>query len=433
MDGAAKLFRGHPDDLENHLAANAALFPHSQLPRGLYASLVHAVFPPGRKVTLPEFRMIYAFLEAKTARGEPLLGRLVGKEAADLSDEWIAQFQCRYVSPGDGDAKLFGSGDAVDACWVIIRGAVSGMRGGAQRRVVQWSEGDVIGLDHVLLGLRQRPVSAFVERVRNASDVFRAAPLLLRIEAQSFDTLSASDLMRFYGGAFAAAKAVAPFGQLQVTQFPSVAPAVEQLEIEDVSAGHVLVARGQPVACAYVVVRGQLHHSTQGTFQAGSMVLADDLLSFEQLASGTVTSPVGASVVQVPLEDMHRSCFRPLINAALGAATLDTERYHLVQLNRRELAPPNAQVVSGSLDAKRRAECDTLVSVGGERAKRRTAIAVLAKDVGIGQSVAKVLRERELDVGIVSGQDFWESHLCSLSQAAVRCGSILRETVRRRL
>jgi CRP-like cAMP-binding protein len=272
-------------------------FPDCRLPRSLFASLVTVLFGavPGDVLSLSQFDTVFRIVKSKLSHGEPALGRLVGKENVNISDEWIFALKAEYVAPPVYQTRrtcLFRKGDACDSCFVVVKGSI--VCSGETDDETRWmfGENDVIGLEDMLLKQKTRSFSAWIESCGGA-DPLLTQPLFLRIESTSFTSLEPRDFLHFLSGALCARTSSDRFVSFQNNKQQQMRrpKAVDALPSHFVSQATVLIEKGEEVTSVFYICEGQMQDSHFRTFQSGSLLCLPEFLSSEgKIAKTRITA-----------------------------------------------------------------------------------------------------------------------------------------------
>lgn len=448
--------------LRRTLAASYDAWAGARLPRTLFTSLVDALFGTApERLSRAQFVALHQLVARKQERGEPALGAFVGKAAPDLADEWVSRLQVHYVCPAVGPqtrALLFRAGDAVDAAYVLCKGCCSARSSGTEGLVLVWAEGDPIGLDDVLLQRAHRPLSAVFEASHvddtDSVRVLEARPLLLRIAAASMAFVEPSVLLHFFSGALTASRRLATTFRVPpaLRSAASLPASVLRLTSRAYDAGSVILERGRPVECAFAVVEGQLDHSQDGTFKAGSIVLLEEFLrdARNKRARGSLVARVGTLVAPLSMERLvsllHDDAFRQLLNQMLALQCPAAQLHRLVTLYRGEPVAAGGRLVCGVV-RDGRAASEVLVSVDAQPQQREqqqepqpaprvlSSVAVFASGphvdaTTLGVNMCAAFSERGRAC-VLAGDTEWDSHGCSYAEGARRFPQALRSLMLR--
>lgn len=342
---------------------------------------------------------------------------------------------------------LFRRGDVCDSCYVVCRGTLLGFVNNAQ--VCFWSEGDVIGLDDVLLSRGGRSFTCVVDNV--ACGDFDASALLLKISASSLHQLSARNFLHFLSGALMAAEHLS-----QVLGAESVLGASQKLSALDDFASHfypkgsILTRPGDVVSCVFYVQDGGLTHSIQGHFGPGSLVfLPEFLASNGKIARCTLVAEKDALVVSLNFEHlvvlMSDAQFKQRVLQSLEVSIPSFEKCTLEVLCRGDVIPKDSVVVCGRADVESsRAMGEMVVRIPRIKIaqqqqehhdKRCRTIVVVEVTAGMDKvnvtaDLCFAFREKGTCT-VLSGSDIAPGHSLSLSQMAGLSPLVVRHLLRR--
>ncbi len=432
-------------------------FPLVRLPRSLFESLVKALFSlcAGDSLTLMEFEPLFGVVSAKVAHGEPALGRLVGKEQVDVSDEWLhgKNFTVEYVAVRTEAGKrtpLFRRGDNAECCFVIAKGCVVGSGGDSGAPVAVWGESDVIGLDDMLLKQRARSYSAWIECPFSSSLI--AQPLLLRVAASSFASLQPHEFLHFLSGALHSLRACADGSSLR--SISDLRPhALAALPVLAVAKDTVLYRAGEVIGCVYYVSDGELQETNRGcTFCAGSLAcLPEFLCSDGKIASGSLVAASDCKLVSLNFENLEAllvdADFRDLVLETLRVGAIANSGQSRVHFLSRGDSFPNvgAKLLSGRIS---NGVCwgDTAVALadkssaqhrqGSDEGGAATTIAVVESSdaldhVSFCLELSGGFKSRgSLKTTLVCGSDYLPNYAMTLSELDVVAPVCVRQYVR---
>ncbi len=353
-------------------------FPVVRLPRSLFESLVKTLFAlhPAEQLTLVQFAELFALVSAKMTHGEPALGRLVGKENVDVSDEWLhgKSFSVEYVAVAAAPTQrtpLFRKGDDADCCFLVAKGFVWGCGADPGKPGALWGENDVIGLDDVLLRQRARSYSAWIEAAYGTA--LACQPLFLRVAASSFVALEPREWLHFFAGALRSLRSIAGVANSSNGGAKAVR-AVAALPSAAVARGTLLCKTGDVVSCVYYIVSGELRDEVLGAFGPGALVFLPEYLSTDgKVASASLVAAADCVLVSLNFEGLVALLadaeFKELVLEALRIrSATHSGGYALSFLSRGDVFPSDgsAKLLSGRLE---RGVCcgDTVMLVSDAR------------------------------------------------------------------
>lgn len=401
-----------------------------------------------------EFEALYALLGAKLKAGEPALGRLVGKEALDLSDEWLHAQALRvsYVAfPAKMAATqiLFEKGSAVDCCYVVSKGSLRGAVNG--KTVCFWGPGDVIGLNDLLLSRNARPLTALIEPT--GSDDPLLAPLLIRVTANVFSNLKPREFSHFLSGALRSVQAMALYA-LASQHRPALASShvkvLQQRATQRFASGAAICEVGEIVRSMFYVVKGVLA-SGAVRYEEGSLVLLSEYLASDGRVAHerlVVVSKEEAELVALGLEDflqlLEDSQFNQRVLDCLRILEPVYADYEVALAHRGQTRSSQSQVLlAGRLSPSGLFRNDAVISLGRssdalpsssrESSSRTFAIYETVEGVVNLNFCVELCHAFKRDAGsavLISGEDFDPGYAMTLSDLANASSLLVGQIVR---